>query len=140
MKCLSIPLQDPIIFSLISTKLLGIVRIMLVKDINVFTPPTQAGCDIKSILKWSKAGLNLKFFFSKIGWVTKAKEPSLPDYLPIAMRQGRTGFMPFPRTLVKCKQLRPKFELGSPILFLKTITIILQYLKRYSTKLLPCRT
>ena len=42
----------------------------------------------------SKAGLNLEFFISLTGCLTKAKEPSLLSYLTTS--QGRTdGFMPF---------------------------------------------
>ena len=41
------------------------------------TPLPWARCDTKSILRWITDGLNLKFSFSK------AKEPSLPNYLPI---------------------------------------------------------
>ena len=61
-------------------------------------PSTRAGHDTMSILKWS---LNSEFSF-KTGCLTKAEEPSLPYYLPIA--GGRIiGFIPFPRVLVLCE-------------------------------------
>ena len=51
----------------------------------IFTnPSTQAGYDITSIFKRSLAGLNSEFSFSKTSCLTKAEEPSLPYYLPIA--------------------------------------------------------
>ena len=50
----------------------------------------------------SLTGLNSDFSFSQTGCWTKAKEPSLPFYLPI--NGGRIiGFMPFPRVLMKCE-------------------------------------
>ena len=36
--------------------------------------------DIKTILLWSKAGLNSEFFFSQASYLTKVKEPSRPYY------------------------------------------------------------
>ena len=63
------------------------------------TPPPSAACDTRSVFKWSKAGLNSEFSFL-IGCVTKAKEPSLSDYLPIAGGGRIDGFMPIPRVLV----------------------------------------
>ena len=47
-------------------------------------------------------GLNSEFSFSYTSCLTKAEEPSLPYYLPIA--GGRIiGFIPFPRVLVLCE-------------------------------------
>ena len=47
-------------------------------------------------------GLNSEFSFSKNSCLTKAEEPSLPYYFPIA--GGRIiGFIPFPRVLVLCE-------------------------------------
>ena len=58
------------------------------------------GWDIRSIFKQSKAGLDLEFFFSKISCLTKAKESSLPYYLP--MDGGRRdGFMLFFKVLMQ---------------------------------------
>ena len=37
--------------------------------------------------KRSKASLNSEFSFSKTGYLTKTKEPSLPYYLPIKERE-----------------------------------------------------
>ena len=65
-------------------------------------PSTRAGYDTKSIFKWSLTGLNSDFSFSETSCLTKAEEPSLPYYLPIA--GGRIiGFIPFPRVLVLCE-------------------------------------
>ena len=63
----------------------------------LFTNPSaRAGYDTRSIFKRSLTGLNSEFSFSK------AEEPSLPYYLPIA--GGRIiGFIPFPRILVLCE-------------------------------------
>ena len=53
-------------------------------------------------LKRSLTGLNLEFSFSLTSCRTKAEEPSLSYYLPIAA--GRIiGFIPFPRVLVLCE-------------------------------------
>ena len=89
----------------------------------IFTnPSTRAGYDTRSIFKHSLTGLNSEFSFSQTSCHTKAKEPSLPYYLPIA--GGRIiGFIPFPRVLVLCNQSRPGFELVSPCPFPMTITI-----------------
>ena len=52
--------------------------------------------------KWSLTGLNSEFSFSYTSCLTKAGEPSLSYYLPIAW--GRIiGFIPFPRVLVLCE-------------------------------------
>ena len=65
-------------------------------------PSAWTGYDIRSIFKRSLTGLNTEFSFSKSSCLTKAEEPSLPYYLPIA--GGRIiGFIPFPRVLVPCK-------------------------------------
>ena len=56
----------------------------------------------KVIFKQSLIGLNSEFSFSLTSCLTKAEEPSLPYYLPIA--GGRIiGFIPFPRVLVLCE-------------------------------------
>ena len=50
----------------------------------------------------SITGLNSEFSFSKTSCLTKAEEPGLSYYLPIA--GGRIiGFIPFPRVLVLCE-------------------------------------
>ena len=62
-------------------------------------PSARAGYDTRSIFKQSLTGLNSEFSFSLTSCLTKAEEPSLPYYLPIA--GGRIiGFIPFPRVLV----------------------------------------
>ena len=69
----------------------------------LFTNPSaRAGYDTRSIFKRSLAGLNSEFSFSETSRLTKAEEPSLSCYLPIA--GGRIiGFIPFPRVLVLCE-------------------------------------
>ena len=68
----------------------------------IFTNPSaRAGYDTRSIFKRNLTGLNSEFSF----WtscLTKAEEPSLPYYLPIA-GERIIGFIPFPRVLVLCK-------------------------------------
>ena len=65
-------------------------------------PPARAGYDTRSIFKRSLTGLNSEFSFSKTSCLTKAEEPSLSYYLPIA--GGRIiRFIPFPRVLVLCE-------------------------------------
>ena len=65
-------------------------------------PSTRAGYDTRSIFKRSLAGFNSEFSFSWTSCLTKAEEPSLPYYLPIA--GGRIiGFIPFSRVLVLCE-------------------------------------
>ena len=60
------------------------------------TPPLGQDMTQGHFFKRSLTGLNLELSFSK------AEEPSLPYYLPIA--GGRImGFMPFPRVLVQCE-------------------------------------
>ena len=72
---------------------------------DIFTKPsTRAGYDTRSIFKRSLTGLNTEFPFSSTSYLTKAEEPILPYYLPIA--GGRViGFIPFPRVLVQCEML-----------------------------------
>ena len=67
-------------------------------------PSARAGYDTRSIffLKRSLTGLNSEFSFSWTSCLTKAEEPSLPYYLPVA--GGRIiGFIPFPRVSVLCE-------------------------------------
>ena len=66
------------------------------------TPSARAGYDTGSIFKRSLAGLNSEFSFSKSSCLTKAEEPNLSYYLPIA--GGRIiGFIFFPRVLALCE-------------------------------------
>ena len=69
----------------------------------LFTNPSaRAGCDTRSIFKRSLTGLNSEFSFSSTSRLTKAEEPSLLYYLPIA--RGRIiGFIPFARVFVLCE-------------------------------------
>ena len=83
-----------------------VVLIIFIKHYYTkFTNPSaRAGYDTRSIFKRSLTGLNSEFSFSKTSCLTKAEEPSLPYYLPIA--GGRIiGFIPFPRVLVLCEML-----------------------------------
>ena len=69
----------------------------------IFTNPSaRAGYDTRSIFKRSLTGFNSEFSFSSTSCLTKAEEPSLSYYLPIA--GGRIiGFIPFPRVLMLCE-------------------------------------
>ena len=59
--------------------------ILLILLIYIFTNPSaRAGYDTRSIFKWSITDLNSEFSFSQASCLTKAEEPSLPYYLPIA--------------------------------------------------------
>ena len=63
-------------------------------------PSAQAGCNTRSIFKWSLTGLNFEFSFSQTGYLTTVKEPSLPYYLLIV--EGRiVGFIPLPKELAQ---------------------------------------
>ena len=75
----------------------------LYKSMILFTnPSTRAGYDTRSIFKRSLTGLNSEFSFSETSCLSKAEEPSLFYYLPIA--GGRIiGFIPSPRVLVLCE-------------------------------------
>ena len=87
-----------------SLRIIGYFRKLLIKcSIIIFTNPSaRAGYDTRSIFKRSLTGLNSEFSFSYISCLTKAEEPSLPYYLPIA--GGKIiGFIPFPRILVLCE-------------------------------------
>ena len=65
-------------------------------------PSAPAGYDTRSTFKRSLTRLNSEFSFSSTCCLTKAEEPSLSYYLPIA--GGRIiGFVPFPRVLVLCE-------------------------------------
>ena len=66
------------------------------------TPPLGQDMTQGQFLKRSLAGLNSEFSFSLTSCLTKAEEPNLPYYLPIA---GGIiiGFIPFPRVLVLCE-------------------------------------
>ena len=86
-------------------------------------PFSREGYDTRSIFKRSLTGLNLKFSFYT-SCLTKAEEPSLPYYSPIA--GGRIiGFIPFPRVLVLCEiqSTSSRMELESQCSFTTTITI-----------------
>ena len=65
-------------------------------------PSTRAGYNTRSIFKQSLTGFNSEVSFSLTSCLSKAEEPSLPYYLPIA-GQRIIGFIPFPRVLVLCE-------------------------------------
>ena len=75
------------------------IRILLY---HIYQPFRSGSIWHKVIFKRSLTGLKSEFSFSLTSCLTKAKEPSLPYYLPIA--GGRIiGFIPFPRVLVLCE-------------------------------------
>ena len=88
----------------------------------MYTEPLPwTGSDTKYILKGNKASLNSKFSFSKTGYLTKAKEPTLL-YLPIP----RSMYLFFSqKRQEKWGQSRSGFELESLFPFLSTITVTL---------------
>ena len=63
-------------------------------------PSARTGYDTRSIFKQGLTGLNSEFSFSYTSFLTKAEEPSLPYYLPIA-RGILIGFISFPKYLYK---------------------------------------
>ena len=71
------------------------IREEIYNSLTIFTNPSaRVGYDTRSIFKRSLTGLNSVFSFSETSCLTKAEEPSLPYYLPIA--GGRIiGFIPF---------------------------------------------
>ena len=80
-----------------------LIGVMVIHTTIIFTNPSaRAGYDTRSIFKRSLTGLNSEFSFSKTSCLTKAEEPSLPYYLPIAGWRI-VGFIPFPRVLVLCE-------------------------------------
>ena len=77
-------------------------------------PSARARYDTRSIFKRSLTGLNSEFSFSHTSCLTKAKELSLPYYLPIA--GGRIiGFIPFPRVLVLCEMQSVSSRIWTPV-------------------------
>ena len=71
---------------------------------NPYLPNPPLGQDMtqSQFFKRSLIGFNSEFTFSYTSCLTKAEEPSLPNYLPIA--GGRLmRFIPFPRVLVLCE-------------------------------------
>ena len=82
--------------------LLLLLLIIIIIIIIFSNPSARVGYDTRSIFKQSLTGLNSEFSFSLTSCLTKAEEPSLPYYLPIA---GGIiiGFIPFPRVLVLCE-------------------------------------
>ena len=72
-------------------------------DDRYYLPTPPLGQDMtRSVFKRSLTGFNSEFSFSLTSCLTKAEEPSLSYYLPIA--GGRIiGFIPFPRVLVLCE-------------------------------------
>ena len=78
-------------------------------------PSARAGYDTRSIFKRSLTGLNSELFFSlTVLLLTKAEEPSLSYYSPIA--GGRIiGFIPFPRVLVLCEMQSVSFRIWTRV-------------------------
>ena len=62
---------------------------------------SSTGCDTMSVFLWSPTGLNLEFSFSYVGRYSKAEEPCLLYYLPIAWGEEWTDvFIAWSRALV----------------------------------------
>ena len=72
------------------------------------TIPHEQDVTQGQFFKRSLTCLYLKFSFSKSGFYTKLKEPSLHYYLPIA---GEIGCIILPRLLAQC-EMQLGFELG----------------------------
>ena len=66
------------------------------------TPPLGQDMTQGQFFKRSLTGFNSEFSIYSTSCLTKAEEPSLPYYLPIAGRRI-IGFIPFPRVLVLCE-------------------------------------
>ena len=62
-------------------------------------PSARAGYDTRSIFKRSLTGFNSDISFPKTSCLTKAEEPRVSYYLPIA-GERIIEFIPFPRVLV----------------------------------------
>ena len=74
-------------------------------------PPARAENDSRSIFMRS---LSSEFSFSLTSCLTKAEEPSLPYYLPIAV--GRIiGFITFARVLVLCEMHSASFGIWTRV-------------------------
>ena len=87
--------------------------------VSIFTNLSAwAGYDTRSIFKRSLQGLNSEFSFSLTSCLTKAEEPSLSYYLPIA--GGRIiGFIPFPKVLVQCEMQSALSRIWTRVYFLR---------------------
>ena len=102
------------------------------KDIDIYLsiyPNLSAwvGYDTGSMFERS---LNSEYSFSKTSCLAKAKEPSLPYYLPIA--GGRIiGFIPFPRVLVQCEMQSVSSRIWSIYLSIKICLYLSIYLSIY---------
>ena len=98
-----------------------------------------AGCDTKSIFKRSKAGLNSEFSFSYTGCLTKTREPSLYNYLPLVGERRTGGFMPFKDISAKwnINSIFQDLNSGHRILFSGRITVTLIASKRKFSLYLP---
>ena len=66
------------------------------------TPPLGQDMTQGQFFKRGLTGFNSEFSFSLTSCLTKAEEPSLSYYLPIAGRRI-IGFIPFPRVLGLCE-------------------------------------
>ena len=66
-------------------------------------PSVWSAYDTRSIFKRSSTGLNSEFSFSLTACYTKAKEPSLPNYLPIT-GERIIGCLLFLRVLILCER------------------------------------
>ena len=89
------------------------------RTLFVFTNPSaRAGYNTRSIFKQSLTGLNSEFSFSLSSCIIKAKEPSLPYYLPIG--GGRIiEFIPFPSAMWNAISLVQDLNSCCRVLFLQ---------------------
>ena len=78
------------------------------------TPPLGQDMTQGQFFKRSLTGLNSEFSFSWTTCLTKAEEPSLAYYLPIA-GGGIIGFILFPRVLVLCEMQSVSFRIWTRV-------------------------
>ena len=94
------------------------------------TPPLGQDMTQGQFFKRSLTGLNSEFSFSKTSCLTKAEEPSLLYYLPIA--GGKTiGFIPFPRVLVLCEMQSVSSRIWT------CVTVSISFEDNHSLRALP---
>ena len=78
------------------------------------TPPLEQDMTQGQFFKLSLTGLYSEFSFCETSCLTKAEEPGLSHYLPIA--GGRIiGLIPFPRVLVLCEMQSVSFRIWTRV-------------------------
>ena len=68
------------------------------KNAWIYQPQDATQCQFLR----SFTGLNSEFAFSQTGYLTRAKEPNLPDYLTVS-EERIIWIMPFPRVFALCE-------------------------------------